>query len=265
MVQWDVVTANDFVFAWKRLLDPETGSPASFLGYFIEGGEAYNTGKGSADDVKVKAVDEKTFEVTLKSPQAYFLSVIANPAFFRSMKKSPPTIPSGFAEADSFVANGPFKLKEWEHDSHFVMEKNDQYWDKENVKLDEVHWAMVNDSNTDYQLFKTGELDTADVPADLSEELFKDGKVNVEDQAGTYFYRFNLDQEPFQNKNIRKAFSMAVDQKQMVDYVTKNKEEAAYGFVASGFNDADGNDFRKTSGDLTRTDVEEAKSLLKKG
>lgn len=261
----DDVTANDFVFAWKRLLDPETGSPASFLGYFIEGGEAYNTGKGSADDVKVKAVDEKTFEVTLKSPQAYFLSVIANPAFFPINEKVATDNPQWFAEADSFVANGPFKLKEWEHDSHFVMEKNDQYWDKENVKLNEVHWAMVNDSNTDYQLFKTGELDTADVPADLSEELFKDGKVKVEDQAGTYFYRFNLDQEPFQNKNIRKAFSMAVDQKQMVDYVTKNKEEAAYGFVASGFNDADGNDFRKTSGDLTATDVEEAKSLLEKG
>ena len=53
-----------------------------------------------------------------------------------------------------FVANGPFKLTEWEHDSHFVMEKNDQYWDKENVKLDKVHWAMVNDTNTDYQLYQ---------------------------------------------------------------------------------------------------------------
>lgn len=261
----DDVTAGDFVFAWKRLLNPDTGSPAAFLGYFIEGGEAFNTGKGSADDVKVAAKDDKTFEVTLTSPQAYFLSVIANPAFFPINEKVATENPEWFAEADSFVANGPFKLTEWEHDSHFVMEKNDQYWDKDSVKLDKVHWAMVNDTNTDYQLYKTGELDTADVPADLSKQLFEEGKVNVEDQAGTYFYRFNLEKEPFQNQNIRKAFAMAVDQQQMVDFVTKNKEKPAYGFVSKGFKDPSGKDFREANGDLVKTDVEEAKALLKKG
>ncbi|MCC5802427.1 peptide ABC transporter substrate-binding protein [Rossellomorea vietnamensis] len=261
----DDVTAGDFVFAWKRLLNPDTGSPAAFLGYFIEGGEAFNTGKGSADDVKVAAKDEKTFEVTLTSPQAYFLSVIANPAFFPINEKVATENPEWFAEADTFVANGPFKLTEWEHDSHFVMEKNDQYWDKDSVKLDKVHWAMVNDTNTDYQLYKTGELDTADVPADLSKQLFEEGKVNVEDQAGTYFYRFNLEKEPFQNQNIRKAFAMAVDQQQMVDFVTKNKEKPAYGFVSKGFKDPSGKDFREANGDLVKTDVEEAKALLKKG
>ncbi|WP_034759478.1 peptide ABC transporter substrate-binding protein [Rossellomorea vietnamensis] len=261
----DDVTAGDFVFAWKRLLNPDTGSPAAFLGYFIEGGEAFNTGKGSADDVKVAAKDEKTFEVTLTSPQAYFLSVIANPAFFPINEKVATENPEWFGEADTFVANGPFKLTEWEHDSHFVMEKNDQYWDKDSVKLDKVHWAMVNDTNTDYQLYKTGELDTADVPADLSKQLFEEGKVNVEDQAGTYFYRFNLEKEPFQNQNIRKAFAMAVDQQQMVDFVTKNKEKPAYGFVSKGFKDPAGKDFREANGDLVKTDVEEAKALLKKG
>ncbi|CAN7398154.1 peptide ABC transporter substrate-binding protein [Rossellomorea sp. LjRoot5] len=261
----DDVTAGDFVFAWKRLLNPDTGSPAAFLGYFIEGGEAFNTGKGSVDDVKVAAKDEKTFEVTLTSPQAYFLSVIANPAFFPINEKVATENPEWFAEADTFVANGPFKLTEWEHDSHFVMEKNDQYWDKDSVKLDKVHWAMVNDTNTDYQLYKTGELDTADVPADLSKQLFEEGKVNVEDQAGTYFYRFNLEKEPFQNQNIRKAFAMAVDQQQMVDFVTKNKEKPAYGFVSKGFKDPSGKDFREANGDLVTTDVEEAKAHLKKG
>ncbi|MBN8190550.1 peptide ABC transporter substrate-binding protein [Bacillus sp. NTK074B] len=261
----DDVTAGDFVFAWKRLLNPDTGSPAAFLGYFIEGGEAFNTGKGSAEDVKVVAKDEKTFEVTLTSPQAYFLSVIANPAFFPINEKVATENPEWFAEADSFVANGPFKLTEWEHDSHFVMEKNDQYWDKDSVKLDKIHWAMVNDTNTDYQLYKTGELDTADVPADLSKQLFEEGKVKVEDQAGTYFYRFNLEKEPFQNQSIRKAFAMAVDQQQMVDFVTKNQENPAYGFVSKGFKDPSDKDFRESNGDLVKTDVEEAKALLKKG
>ncbi|PAE23148.1 MULTISPECIES: peptide ABC transporter substrate-binding protein [Bacillaceae] len=259
----DPVTAGDFEFAWKRLLNPDTGSSAAFLGYFIEGGEAYNNGEGSADDVKVKAVDDKKFEVTLVSPQAYFLSVITNPAFFPINEKVATENPKWFAEAESFVGNGPFNLTEWEHDSHFVMEKNDQYWDADNVKLDKINWAIIDDTNTEYQMYQTGELDVSAVPSELSEKLL--GEAKVEDQAGDYFYRFNVNMEPFQNENIRKAFSMAVDQKQIVDFVTKNGEKPAYGFVAYGFKDADGKDFRETAGDLVQTNVEEAKSLLKKG
>ncbi|MGN7178214.1 peptide ABC transporter substrate-binding protein [Cytobacillus sp. SAFR-174] len=259
----DPVTAGDFEFAWKRLLNPDTGSSAAFLGYFIEGGEAYNNGEGSADDVKVKAVDDKTFEVTLVSPQAYFLSVITNPAFFPINEKVATENPQWFAEAESFVGNGPFNLTEWEHDSHFVMEKNDQYWDAENVKLDKINWAIIDDTNTEYQMYQTGELDVSAVPSELSEKLL--GEAKVEDQAGDYFYRFNVNMEPFQNENIRKAFAMAVDQKQIVDFVTKNGEKPAYGFVSYGFKDADGKDFRETAGDLVQTNVEEAKSLLKKG
>ncbi|MEK4920716.1 peptide ABC transporter substrate-binding protein [Cytobacillus sp. FSL R5-0569] len=261
----DDVTAGDFVYAWKRLLNPDTGSAAAFLGYFIEGGEAFNNGNGSADDVQVKAVDEKTFEVTLTSPQAYFLSVITNPAFFPINEKVAEENPEWFAEADSYVSNGPFKLTEWQHDSHFVMEKNENYWDATNVKLDKVHWAMVDDETTEYQMYKTGELDTSAVPAELSEELFADGSAQMVEQAGDYFYRFNVTMEPFQNVNIRKAFVMAINQQEIVDYVTKNGEEPAYGFVSPGFKDPSGKDFREASGNLVETNLEEAKALLAKG
>ncbi|WP_210366584.1 peptide ABC transporter substrate-binding protein [Bacillus sp. REN3] len=261
----DDVTANDFVFAWKRLLDPATGSAAAFLGYFIEGGEEFNNGKGSADNVKVKAIDDKTFEVTLISPQAYFLSVIANPAFFPINEKVAKENPKWFAEADTFVGNGPFNLASWEHDTKFVMEKNNKYWDAENVKLDKVEWAIVDDTNTEYQMFQAGDLDVSDVPSELADKLFKDGKVKVEDQAGDYFYRFNVTKEPFQNVNIRKAFALAVDQQKIVDFVTKNKEEAAYGFVSPGFKDPSGKDFREVNGEFNKTDIEQAKALLKKG
>jgi len=261
----DDVTANDFVFAWKRLLDPATGSAAAFLGYFIEGGEEFNSEKGSAEDVKVKAVDDKTFEVTLTSPQAYFLSVIANPAFFPINEKVAKENPKWFAEEDSFVGNGPFNLASWEHDTKFVMKKNDQYWDAKNVKLDRIEWAIVDDTDTEYQMYQAGDLDVSDVPAELSEKLFKEGKVQVEDQAGDYFYRFNVTKEPFQNVNIRKAFALAVDQQKIVDFVTKNKEKAAYGFVSPGFKDPSGKDFREVNGDFNKTNVEEAKALLEKG
>ncbi|WP_077213409.1 peptide ABC transporter substrate-binding protein [Bacillus dakarensis] len=261
----DDLTAGDFVFAWKRALDPELAASSAFLGYLIQGGEAYNSGEGSPEDVAVKALDEKTLEVTLTSPQAYFLNIISLPTFFPINESVATENPEWFTEAETFVGNGPFNLTEWEHDSHLVMEKNDQYWDAETVKVDKINWALVDDPNTEYQMFQTGELDASKVPPELSEQLYAEGKVDVADQAGVYFYRFNVTMEPFQNKNIRKAFALAIDQQQIVDYVTKNQEKPAYGFVSPGFKDANGQDFREANGDLIKTNVEEAKKLLAKG
>ncbi|MBM7552793.1 peptide ABC transporter substrate-binding protein [Thalassobacillus pellis] len=261
----DPVTAGDFEFAWKRLLDPETASPAAFLGYFIEGGEAFNTGKGSADDVMVEAVDDKTLKVTLKAPTGYFLNIISNPAFFPVNKEVAKENPEWFADAETFVGNGPFQLAEWKHDSKLVMEKNDQYWDAETVSLDRVEWSMVNDTNTEYQMFQSGDLDTSGIPSEMAEELMDNENVVIEAQAGTYFYRFNVNEEPFQNEKIRKAFSMAVNQEDIVEYVTKNGEKAAHGFVSYGFTDPSGNDFREKNGALVEFNPDKAKQLLEEG
>ncbi len=261
----DPVTAEDFVYAWKQLLNPETGSPAAFLGYFIEGGEAYNSGEGSAEDVMVKAVDEKTFEVTLTAPTGFFLQVISNPAFFPVNAEVAKESPEWYSEAETFVANGPFKLESWAHDSEMVMVKNDQYWDKETVKLDKVHWAMVNDTNTEYQMFESDELDMTNIPPDMAEQLLGGDNVVIEDQAGLYFYRFNVKKEPFQNAKIRKAFALAVNQQDIVDYVTKNKEKAATGFVSPGFIGPSGQEFREVNGDLVNFNPEKAKKLLEEG
>ncbi|UOQ45618.1 peptide ABC transporter substrate-binding protein [Halobacillus salinarum] len=261
----DDVTAGDFEYAWKRLLNPETASPAAFLGYFIKGGEAYNNGEGSADDVMVEAVNDKELKVTLKAPTNYFLNVISNPAFFPVNKKVAEENEEWYADADSFVGNGPFSLAEWKHDSEMLMEKNENYWDKDTVKLNKVHWAMVNDVNTEYQMYKSGDLDTSGIPPELAEKLMESDEVKIQDQAGTYFYRFNVNKEPFQNKKIRKAFAMSINQQDIVDYVTKNKEEPAYGFVSYGFESPSGEDFREHNGSLVEYNPEEAKKLLEEG
>ncbi|WFA06621.1 peptide ABC transporter substrate-binding protein [Bacillus sp. HSf4] len=266
--QWsngDPLTAGDFEYAWKRLLDPKTGSSAAFLGYFIEGGEAFNTGKGAKDDVKVEALDDKTLKVTLAHPQKSFLSIVANPAFFPVNQKVAEENPKWHEEADTFVGNGPFKLTEWKHDESFTMVKSDTYWDKDAVKLDKVTWAMVDDRNTDYQMFESNELDTSYVPAEMSEKLRGSDQVKVFEQAGLYFYRFNVNMEPFKNENIRKAFAMAIDQQEIVDYVTKNGEKPARAFVSPGIKGPSGKDFREEGGDLVKYDPEEAKKLLEKG
>jgi dipeptide transport system substrate-binding protein len=261
----DPVTAGDFVYGWTRMLDPNTASPAAFLGYFIEGAEAFNTGAGSAEDVAMKAVDEKTFEVKLTAPTDAFLNIITNPNFFPINENVATANAEWFTEADSFVGNGPFKLTSWEHDVKMVFEKNPEYWDADTVKLDKVEWAMVNDSNTEYQMYQANELDVSDIPAELSETLMDSEEVQIEDQAGTYFYRFNTTMEPFTNAKVRKAFAMAVKQDEIVEFVTKNGEKPANGFVAYGFKGPDGKDFREAVGNLVEFNAEEAKKLLEEG
>lgn len=270
-VKWsngEPVTAQDFEYAWKRMLDPKTAppSPAAFLAYVIEGAEAFNSGKGKAEDVKVKAINEKTLEVTLAKPASYFLNMVANPALFPVHKKTVESNKNWATESSTYVSNGPFKMSEWKHNDEIKMIKNESYWDAANVKLDGVTWKMIDDLGTEYQMYQTGELHaTTNVPPDLSDQLFAENKAKVEDGAGTYFYRFNIKKEPFDNVNIRKAFNLALDRQKIVDLINKRKEKPATGFVSYGFKDPAGGDFRDVSGELLKFNAEEAKQLLQKG
>lgn len=259
------VLASDFVYGWLHMLNPETASPAAFLAYFIDGAEAYNSGEGAAEDVAIKALEEKVFEVKLNAPTEAFLNIITNPSFFPVNEKVATENATWFTESDTFVGNGPFKLTAWEHDVSFTFAKNENYWDADTVKLDKVEWAMVDDSNTEYQMYETGELDVSGVPAELADQLMDSPELKNEDQAGLYFYRFNVSQEPFTNKKIRQAFGLAVDQQEVVEFVTKNGEKPAEGFIPYGFVGPDGKEFRETAGKLVGFDAEKAKTLLAEG
>lgn len=261
----DPVVAGDFVFAWKHMLNPQTASPASFLAYFIEGAEAYNSEEGSADDVAIEAKDEKTFVVKLTSPNEAFLNIITNPSFFPINEKVATADPKWHTEAATFVGNGPFKLSAWDHDVSFEFEKNEHYWDAAAVKLDKVHWAMVKESTTAYQMYQSDELDISGVPSEIADQLKDSDELRIDDQAGLYFYRLNTSMEPFQNSKIRRAFGLAVDRDEIVNFVTKNGEKPANGFVTYGFIGPDGKEFRDSVGDLVTYDPEEAKKLLEEG
>ncbi|MDN6162319.1 MAG: peptide ABC transporter substrate-binding protein [Atopostipes sp.] len=261
----DPVVAEDFEYAWKYMLNPETASPAAFLAYFIEGAEDYNNDEGSEDDVNITAVDEKTLEVVLEAPTGFFLDLLANPAFFPVNHKVADEDPDWHAEADTFVANGPFQLESWEHDDEMVFVKNEEYWDADEVVLDQINFAMVNDTNTQYQMFQSGELDTASIPPELSDELIDDERTFIGDQGGLEFFRFNVTEEPFQNKKIRQAFSYAIDREDIAEYVVKNGVEPAYGFISPGFTSPSGKDFREENGELVSFDTDKAKELLEEG
>ena len=267
--QWtngDPVTANDFVYGWLHMLNPETASYSAFLatGYIV-GAQAYNDGSGDAAGVAIKAIDDKTFEVKLISPFDGFLAMITLPTFFPVNENVATATPTWFANADTFVGNGPFKLTTWNHEEKMTFEKNDTYWDKDAVSLDRVEWAMVNDSNTSYQMYQTGELDVAGIPSSLADTLLNDPEAIIYDMAGTHFYRFNVTKEPFTNKKVRQAFSYAINSQEIVDYVVKTGNKVANGFVSYGFKGPDGKDFRDTQGALISFDAEKAKQLLAEG
>src|SRR5699024_782934 len=261
----DPVVAGDFEFAWKYMLDPETASEAAFLGYFIKGAEEYNAGEGDVDDVMVTAEDDHTLVVELNAPTGFFLDLLTNPAFFPINEAVATENDKWHAEADTFVGNGPFTLEEWKHDDEMLFAKNEHYWDADAVKLDKVHFAMVNDSNTQYQMFTSGDLDTASIPPELSDELIDGDNVYIGEQGGLEFFRFNLTQEPFQNKKIRQAFAYAINREDIAEYVVKNGVEAAHGFISPGFTAPSGEDFRDVNGDVVGFDPDKAKELLEEG
>ena len=213
----------------------------------------------------MEAVDESTFEVVLNAPTESFLNIITNPSFFPVNEKVASDDPTWHTNAETFVGNGPFKLTDWKHDVSLTFEKNENYWDADVVNLDRIEWAMVIDSTTEYQMYESGDLDVSGVPAELAEQLVDDEDVRIDDQAGVYFYRFNTSMEPFTNAKIRRAFGLAVNQEEMVEYVTKNDEKPAHGFVSFGFIGPDGKEFRESAGKYIEFDADEAKSLLEEG
>ncbi|RNB78212.1 peptide ABC transporter substrate-binding protein [Brevibacillus panacihumi] len=232
----DPLTAHDFVYAIKRNLDPKTASEYAYQLYYIKGGEEFNTGKGSADDVGVKALDDYTLEFTLKSPTPFFRELTFFPTLFPLHQKTVESNPKWADEAATIVGNGPFIMKEWEHKQKIVFEKNDNYWDKDNVKLDRLEVAMIDDNNTAFSMFENGDIDWGGYPAstlppDAIPYLKNEGKLMVASNPGTQSVVFNTQKPPFNNKKIRQAFAYAIDRQTIIDNILQTGVPAAYGWV----------------------------------
>ncbi|MBL4952394.1 peptide ABC transporter substrate-binding protein [Neobacillus sp. OS1-32] len=233
----DPVTAEDFVYAWKWAIDPKNKSQYAYQLYYIKNGEAINTGKAKVDTLGVKAVDDKTLEVTLQNPTPYFLELTAFYTYSPINSKIAKANPNWYKDAgDQYTSNGPFKMVEWKHNSKIVLEKNENYWDANTVKLTKINMDMINDNNTELNMFKNGELDWAGMPLgqlpnDLLPQLKKDGSLHTQPIAGTYWYKFNTEKPPLNNVNIRKALSYAINRKAIVENVAQGGQIPAMAAV----------------------------------
>lgn len=264
----DPVTAHDFEYAWKRALNPETASYYAHILYPIKGAEAYNTGEGSEEDVGVKALDDKTLEVTLETPTAYFLELTAFYTYFPVNKNVVESNPDWAKDPSTYVTNGPFKLVEWKHNDQIILEKNEDYYNADKIKLDGIDLDIIEDQNTAWQKYEGGEYHIlVDVPTSVVAQLKAENnpELNIGFQVGTYYYNVNPDIKPFNNAKVRKALSMAMDREVITENITQGGQIPAYGVVPPGLEDESGNDFREVQGNLFEYNPEEAKKLFEEG
>lgn len=270
-IKWsngDPVTAEDFEFAWKRALDPDLASDYAHQLYYIKGGEAYNIGEGTVDDVLVKALDDKTLEVTLEAPTAYFLELTAFYTLYPVNKKVVEANPDWAKNANTHVSNGPFTLTEWEHNATIKIRKNENYYDSASVKLDGVDFDIIDDENTAWQKYEGGDYDfltplpqavVAQMKANNNSELVIGAEV------GTYYYNLNSKVKPFNNPKVRKGLSMTLDRQTIVDKIAQGGQIAAEGVVPLGLPDENGKEYRDGVGQLVEYNVEEGKKLFLEG
>ena len=279
-IKWsngDPVIAKDFEYAWKYALDPATASPYSYVFYYIKGGEAYNTSaeKDAAklaalrDSVGVKAVDDKTLKVDLAAPTAFFLDLCSFASYVPIDSKVQEANKNWANEANTYVSNGPFKITEWAHKSRVVIKKNENYYDKDKIKLDEIDFAMIEDEATAWQMYKSGQLDLGyTLPVDVIAQLKaqKSPELHIAPDLSFYYYEFNNTKKPFNNLKIRQALSMAIDRKTIVESVTQGGQVPAYGVVPPGII-MEGKDFRDITPDKNyfTEDLAKAKQLLAEG
>lgn len=232
------VTAHDFVYAWKTLLDPAFPSPNAHLFYPIKNAEKIKKRLLPVDDLGVQALNDTTLEVTLEVQTPYFLDLTSFCTF------SP--IPSHIAKENpkwadlpgpSYVTNGPFLLKSWIPCSKYLFVKNKTYWDSKNVSLDQIDVAILNSELTALGLFENDEIDFYggynSIPSDWVPKLQKEKKLITQPLGASTFLTFNVNHPIFQNKNIRKALSLAVHRKSLVDNITQCNEEVAIGSIPS--------------------------------
>lgn len=223
------------------------------------------------DDLGVKATDDNTLVVTLEAPCAYFLQIAGFPTLYPVRKDIVEKNPDNWAtDPSTYVCNGPYILKSWEHNSKIVLTPNTNYWNKANMAGQDIECMLMDDTNSIIAAFKNGELDLAeDVPPDELQTLVKSGDAQIYDNLAIGYFDVNCQVAPMNNAKVRAALSLAIDRNYLVESILKGGQKPAGSMVPYGIKDADGKDFRENAGeyidvskDKLNDNIAKAKSLL---
>ena len=273
----DQITAQDFVYSWRRSLTPKTASPYAYLFSGVKNADAISKGKLPVEQLGIKAIDNKTVEISLEKPIAYFKVLMAYPLFGPQNQKVVEKYGKKYATNSKYmVYSGPFVIKDWTGTSDkWSFQKNPNYWDKKQVKLDKISYKVVSNPNTGYELYQQDKLDMTP----LSSQQVKNYKNSSEFKQYPYSYvaflayNFNAtnaaNKKALNNQNIRRALSLALDRKVLTKKVFGDGSQVPTGFVANDLakNPQTGVDFSKEQA-VTKTvayDANLAKKYWRKG
>ncbi|HGA1022269.1 TPA: peptide ABC transporter substrate-binding protein [Bacillus cereus] len=260
------VTATDFVFSWKRAVNPNTAAEYAFLFFDIKNAKKINSKELPIEQLGVKAIDDKTLEVQLEQPVPYFIDLTTfatflpiNEKYFNSKEKQ-----YGL-EAEQLIYNGAFTLDNWKHEQGFQLKKNSNYWDAKTVKLDVINFDIVKDKSTEINLYESGQLDRVGLTGEFVDKYRKNPDFKERSEVTVQFLRMNQKNDVLKNKHVRLAISQSMNKKAFVDTVLNNGSLPADGFIPADFSKGpDGKDFRKENGALVKDDVKTAKGNWKK-
>jgi oligopeptide transport system substrate-binding protein len=261
----DPVTADDFVQSYKRMITPAIATEYGYMLWHLVGAEDYNKGKlTDFSKVGVKAPDARTLQLTLRQPTPFLLHAMNHHAWYPvhiptvkkfgglERKSTPWTRP------ENFVGNGSFRLKEWLPSRKIIAVRSPTYWDRANVKLDEIHFYAAELADTEERMFRTGQLHiTNEVPLTKIAVYKREmpDSLRIDPWTGVYFYRFNVKQKPFDDVRVRRALALSIDRETLVKNVTLAGEKPAYHLVPPGV-------LGYNSRNTFKADVAEAKRLL---
>ena len=231
------VTAGDFVFSWRRVVNPATGSEYASMAFPVLNAEEINGGKAKPEDMGVKAIDDATLEVTLKGPTPYFLEMLTHQAMLPVNKANVEKFGDDFVKAGNLVSNGAFTLAENVPNDHIKIVKNSGFYDAANVKLDTVNYVPTEDRAAGIKRFEAGEVDSMnDMPTEQLADLkakFGD-QIHLTPELGTYYYIFKSQKAPWNDAKLRNAISMVIDREQLAEKVWQNSMIPAYSLVPPG-------------------------------
>ena len=233
------LTANDFVYSWKRVADPNTAAPYGYdLLNIVAGYE--EASQGDLDKLQVEAPDDNTFVVHLSSPCVYFDKIAAFAVMVPVQQATIEAAGDSWAtDPATYITDGPYYMTEFTDGSQIVFEKNPYYWDAENITFDKIVWHLIEDANTSYTAYNQGELDfIRHVPTEEIPTLQGNEEFHVEPLMGTYYVTFNTQKAPFDDAKVREALSLAIDRKYVAETIMQGTYSPATNFVGSGVSDA---------------------------
>lgn len=238
----DPVTAEDFVYSMRRVVDPNTASPYSsyLVDAKIMGAEQIVEGKAGIDTLGVKALDDKTLQVILTEPVPYFPDMMIHNSVKPVHQKTVEQFGDKWTDPANIVVNGAYKVSKWQVNDQIVLTRNPAYYDDANTKIDTVTMLAIPSSTTDVARYQAGEIDMTynEIPteqfASLKEQL--GDELTVSPYLCTYYYEFNTVKPPFDDVKVRRALALALDRDTVVDKVIGQGQTAAYQLTPTATN-----------------------------